>query len=122
MKSDIQKRLEYVRSQREILQRTEEELQKQLEAEKNPEFDFRTKMSVGSVWLGVWEVTSHTDTSLTIFNRIVSLRELDKTIYHAHQIVKAAQRYEAGFEFNHDHDICAAVRAAEQDGVLQNLE
>ena len=29
MKSDIEKRLEYVRSQREILQRTEEELQNQ---------------------------------------------------------------------------------------------
>lgn len=117
MKSDIEKRLQYVRSQREILQRTEKELQKQLEAEKL-EFDFKAKMPVGSVWLRNLRVSSWGRRSITFVRQ--NDEEMPATIYHAHQIVKAAQAYEQGDGWG--RDICAAVKAAEQDGVLQNLE
>ena len=120
MKSDIEKRLEYVRSQREILQRTEEELQKQLDAEK-PEFDFRSKMPAGSVWLRNLRVSSWGRRSITFVRQ--NDEEMPATIYHAHQIVKAAQGYAAsGGWCSGWVELNRAVEAAEQDGVLQNLE
>lgn len=125
MKSDLEKRLEYVRSQREILQRTEEELQKQIDTEK-AEFDFKNKMPVGSVWLGVYKVEKHDEESGYIFNYKVSVKETDKIRYHAHQIVKAAQEWHNKNTIGCFDPLLVplqeSLKVAEQDGVLQNLE
>ena len=119
MKSDIEKRLENVRNQREALQRTEEELQKQLEAE-NTEFDFKAKMPVGSVWLDCrpFEVEYMTETGPYFRG---NPEPCFRSIYHAHQIVKAAQRYIKG-PGSHIANLGNTVKAAEEDGVLQDLE
>lgn len=124
MKSDLEKRLEYVRSQREILQRTEEELQKQLDAEKQ-EFDFKRKMPVGSVWLGQYGVYKHYKKTGSIRNNEPIMQTMPNqnplALYHAHQIVKAAQWWNS-HGADSSKKLEKALADAEQDGVLQNLE
>lgn len=120
MKTDLEKRLEYVRSQREILQRTEEELQKQLETKKEPEFDFRKLMPVGSVWLGCKSLEVEYTTATGPYFK-GNPEPCYKEIYHAHQIVKAAVHYIVR-EGDGWHDLNDAVLRAEAHGVLQNLK
>lgn len=118
MKTDKQKRIEYLESQIQTMQDTVERLKKEEDAERS-EFDFRTKMPRGSVWLGCesFEVEYTTETGPYFKGNPESCF---KEIYHAHQIVKAAQRYiKIGDRCNALND---AVGAAEEAGVLQNLE
>lgn len=85
-----------------------------------PEFDFRTKMPVGSVWLGNLTVNSWEHKTITFVRQ--NDEEMLATIYHAHQIIKAAQKYYCSRGASYWRDLTNALIAAEQDGVLQNLE
>lgn len=95
-----------------------------LKALEKPEFDFKNKMPVGSVWLGNLTVNSWERKTITFVRQ--NDEEMPATIYHAHQIVKAAQEWrEDNNRWAFDaslHYLFKSLEAAEQDGVLQNIE
>lgn len=99
-------------------------IQQRAEGEK-AEFDFKSKMPVGSVWLGdrAFKVIDHWEKG-PVLECHYEFKSL--VIYRAHQIVKAAQKWKEannGWAFDLDlYRLFKSLEAAEQDGVLQNLE
>ena len=125
-KEELHKHLDWINQNLEGLTAKKLEVEKQLEEVENAEFDFQKLMPVGSVWLGQNRVVGHfTESTYSVRQNDPIIQVLPNysplSIYHAHNIVKAAQHY---IEADGDgwHDLNHAVNCAEADGVLQNLE
>lgn len=126
-KEELHKHLDWINQNLEGLTAKKLEVEKQLKEHEKPKFDFEKLMPLGSIWLGELNITNVNinNTRPVCLNGfwwpvIGSL----KAIYHAHQIVKAAQKYvsKQGLLPGSFDLMVEAVKSAEADGVLQNLE
>ena len=121
-KEELHKHLDWINQNLEGLTAKKLEVEKQLKDLENAEFDFQKLMPVGSIWLGCFKIRgTNRNSALPEFSYIGTHKTQREIIYHAHNIVKAAQHY---IEADGDgwHDLNHAVNCAEADGVLQNLE
>lgn len=127
-KEVLQKHLDWINQNIEGLTTKKLEVIKQLEEVEKSEFDFEKLMPVGSVWLGKFDILRSDTTTHNYplcFDHIGwPAKPTIKTIYHAHQIVKAAQGYVSseGLLPRAYEGLVETVEAAKADGVLQNLE
>jgi hypothetical protein len=121
----LERRCDYLQQQIETLSKNLEDAKRPIE-EKEPEFDFRKLMPVGSIWLGneTFKVIGSLDGArIPKFGWYYSTEKPHKEIYFAHQIVKEVQRIDPHYLKGWPYvDLNKALKEAEKAGVLQNLE